>query len=313
MIDLPLWLRGWLRRRHGDTRARVTLHYRRIYILPTAQGWGFAALVVVMWLTATNYRLNLGFALTYLLVGIGVAAMHRSYRNLAGLTLEPGNPGALFAGGTARFPVTLINDTPRGRVAIALDAGDASVAEDVGPHDQTVVRVPRPAPRRGRLPAGRIRVATRHPGGLFQAWSWIEPDRSAVVYPLPEAHPPPLPAGRTGDGGTASDTSEEDYAGLRRYRIGDPLPRIAWKASESAGELHTKVFSGTRGAQRRLAWGDAPGLAPEARIARLAAWIEMAHARGEAYTLILPGCSLGPGHGERHRHDCLTALALLPL
>lgn len=311
MIDLPRRLRGWLRRRHGDTRARVTLHYRRVYILPTAQGWGFAGLAVVMWLAATNYRLNLGFALTYLLVGIGMAAMHRSYRNLAGLTLEPGRPAALFAGGTARFPVTVTNDSTRERTAIVLDTGGTSVACDVAPRDRSVAGVPRPAPHRGRLPAGRIRVSTRHPGGLFQAWSWIEPDLAAVVYPLPEAHPPPLPTGRAGDGRAVSDVAEEDYAGLRRYRTGDPLPRVAWKASESAGELHTKVFSGTRGAQRRLAWSDAAGLAPEARIARLAAWVETAHARGEAYALILPGRRLGPGHGERHRHDCLSALALL--
>jgi hypothetical protein len=35
---------SWARRRQGADVLPVTMHYRRIYILPTRAGWGFAFL-----------------------------------------------------------------------------------------------------------------------------------------------------------------------------------------------------------------------------------------------------------------------------
>ena len=81
----PRWWKAptaWLRRPHGPVDGWVTLDRRHIYIIPAAHGWRLAVLVVVMLLASLNYDLSMGFMLTFLLVGVGLAAMWQTYRNL---------------------------------------------------------------------------------------------------------------------------------------------------------------------------------------------------------------------------------------
>jgi len=62
-----------------------------------------------------------------------------------------------------------------------------------------------------------------------------------------------------------------------------------------------------------LDWRQLPGIEYEARIRRLARWVDEAEREGRRYRLDLPGQpSLGPGSGPQQRHACLRALALLP-
>ena len=72
----------------------------------------------------------------------------------------------------------------------------------------------------------------------------------------------------------------------------------------------------SRDAQRSQSlelWLDAAatGLAdPEARLARLAAWVLQADRLGLEYGLRLPGRHIAPDSGAAHRRACLEALAL---
>ena len=62
-----------------------------------------------------------------------------------------------------------------------------------------------------------------------------------------------------------------------------------------------------------LDWRELHGLAHEARISRLAGWVELAEREGRRYRLRLSRqADFGPGRGPEHRHACLRALALLP-
>ena len=62
-----------------------------------------------------------------------------------------------------------------------------------------------------------------------------------------------------------------------------------------------------------LDWQGLSALDREARIRRLARWVDDAEREGRRYLLLLPGQPpIGPGSGHPHRHACLRALALLP-
>ena len=54
---------------------RARLRFRRIYILPTRQGMGFAAAVSVMLLGSINYDNALGYVLSFLLVSAALVSM----------------------------------------------------------------------------------------------------------------------------------------------------------------------------------------------------------------------------------------------
>src|SRR5690606_37567332 len=125
-----------------------------------------------------NYNNSLGHALTFLLTGVGLAAMVQTHRNLSGLRLSGGRAAAVFAGDTASFPVRLEADGPD-RIAIAVrspdgppDIGDVRAGDG---HDNRLA-VRRAAAARGRLRAGAVRVSTEYPLALFRAWSWVELD-----------------------------------------------------------------------------------------------------------------------------------------
>lgn len=305
---------AWFAERFEQRAERLRVRYRRLYILPTAHGLLFAAMVAVMWLGAVNYSNSLGFLLTFLMAGLFVAAMHHAFANLLGLEVRFDPAAPVFAGETASFPLHLANPSRRARLGV-LTEGDATRAEPVdvpgGGTAELVLR--QPAPQRGRLGPGRLALLSRYPTGLFRVWTWLRPPVSCLVYPRPERGPVPPPPGVAGaQHGRAGGGGDDDFAGLRRYRPGDPLRHVAWKLAARSRELPVKVFEGEAPSRLVLRWNDtAPG-DTEARLSRLCRWVLDADAAGRAYELELPGRRLGPGSGAAHRHRCLAALAEHP-
>jgi uncharacterized protein (DUF58 family) len=169
-----------------------------------------------------------------------------------------------------------------------------------------------PAERRGWLPLGRVMLETRFPLGLFRAWSYVEPDARALVYPRPERTALPPPSAESASGGVRSPVpGNDDYAGLRAYQLSDSPRHVAWKAVARSNDMLTKQFSGEAAAELWLDWRHLPAtLGLEARLSRLAGWVLAADAAGQPYGLRLPGCEIGPARGDRHRAACLQALAL---
>src|SRR4030081_3739777 len=89
----------------GDLE-RVVLRHSRIYILPTPRGMALMATLATMLLTAMNYALSLGYALTFLAGGMVAAALLATFRNLAGLAVSPLGAGEAFAGGGLEFTLS---------------------------------------------------------------------------------------------------------------------------------------------------------------------------------------------------------------
>ncbi len=63
----------------GQRPARdpVRLDRRRIYILPTRQGYAFALLLLLLFLWSINYSNSMGFAFTFLLSAVALNSMWR--------------------------------------------------------------------------------------------------------------------------------------------------------------------------------------------------------------------------------------------
>ncbi|MFN2337471.1 MAG: hypothetical protein ABR544_00670, partial [Gammaproteobacteria bacterium] len=167
-----------------DPRGRVRLAYRQVFILPTARGWGFALLLLLMLLGAINYNNSLGYGLTFLLAGLGQVALYHTYRNLTGLELRAGATREVCAGEAAGFELLLHNPHARDRPALQAALADAAPRTVGVPAGQTVsLWLQRRAPRRGRLQPGVLCLETRFPLGLFRAWSRLRLDQPAWVYP----------------------------------------------------------------------------------------------------------------------------------
>ena len=287
----------------------IELHRRRIYIVPTAFGLGFSVLLLVMLVGALNYANNAALLLTCLLGAASSASMLIAFRSLDGLRLSHIHGGHAVAG--QPLELTLTFDSRRPRSAIRLDLGECRVAFAPGPAT-TQVKLALPTEKRGWQPLPRIRLWSTWPLGLFRAWSWLHPDQAVLVWPRAEAAGPPPQA--PGDDARHMQLHRGDeLAALRDYHAGDPQRHIAWKASARHENLLVKDFEQPQSRpQWQLDWRQLGGIDSEARIARLARWLNEAQALRCNYSLWLPGNDIASGSGPLHHARCMNALACLP-
>ncbi|HMM66776.1 MAG TPA: DUF58 domain-containing protein [Dokdonella sp.] len=289
----------------------VRLHRRRIYVLPTFFGLGFAVLLLVMQLGALNYGNNPALLLTCILGAAAWMSLFAGFRALAGLELTSVSAGECHADAPLELELVFA-PSPRPRASLHLELGGGKFAFAIASGDARRLQVSLPAQRRGWLRPGRMKLWTEQPLGLFVVWSWIHPELSILVYPRAEENPPPLPRGPGQPGERLAAGDGDEYSGLREYRSGDPQRRIAWKASARHDGLLVRESEDQVDDCRLLSYAAIGGLDHEARISRLTAWVMAAEASMLSYCLDVPGQQVGPGLGKHHRHRCLQALALLP-
>lgn len=316
-------LRRWFHERLPRTDT-LLLNQRNVYILPTRAGLMLALTLLVLLVSSINYQLNLGYLLTFLLAGSAVVGMYVCHANLRGLALHLSPPAPVHAGQAVSLDIRLGNDRAKPRYGIGLGViGDAKTEDthlawtDVPAQASTQLQVASVLPRRGlhQLPA--LTAITLFPLGTFRVWTVWRPAAQVLVYPAPEAHPPPLPPGepQPGFAGSARVQATGEFDGVRAYRRGDPQKSIVWKkaAQTFAAGRDDLVSRDALSTQRQQLWLDHArcGAADaEARLSRLTAWVLMAERLGLDYGLRIPGRELAPDQGASHRSRCLEAMAL---
>ena len=290
----------------------VQFDRRRIYILPTGFGLFFALLLLAMGLGALNYNNNPALLLALLLAGAANTSLLAAHLQLTGLQVAAIGAEPVPAGTPLELRVHARAAPGRERRGLQVECGDARASLSlVDGSGQALLLLP--TRQRGWLEPGRLRIGTTRPLGLARAWAYVWPDTPLLVYPAPEAHGPPLPEGAGANALARLHASGDDVHHLRAYRRGDPRRAIAWKPSARRDALLVREYEQPQGADVVLDWRQLTALAYEARIRRLARWVDEAERESRRYRLLLPGHPpLGPATGAVHRHACLRALALLP-
>ncbi|GAB7079290.1 DUF58 domain-containing protein [Megalodesulfovibrio paquesii] len=286
----------------------------RVALGLTRYGWWFLAAMAVMLVASMNYNLNLGFGLTFLLVGASLAACLQTRRALLDIRLTPGSgvgPG-VFAGGLAEWHIQALAPTDRLAIAVHFLLDDDAPGVDLPAGMPVHYTLRMPAPRRGRLLPGPVTLQTVWPLGLFRAWTVVELELECLVWPAPAAQVPDFVFGGGGEGeGQSGGPGVDDFRELRAYVPGDPPRRVSWKASTRGRGLLVKAFEGTQGRTAELDLATTPGSDPEAKLAVLSGQILRAHGLGLEYVLRLPGRRVGEGlDPQARKRRCLDALAL---
>ncbi|MFL6624096.1 MAG: DUF58 domain-containing protein [Sulfurifustaceae bacterium] len=294
--------------------AGIRLERRLLYILPTREGLYYAAMLVIMLLAAINYANGLAYVLTFLLGSIGIVAILQTHRNVSGVRVAPGSAAPVFAGQPAIFGVVFENRSALPRYAIDVDVGGHVQRIDLPARATVTLQIPVPTTKRGYAHAPPLNVRTRFPLGLWRAWSraLALPTR-CLVYPRPGLlRPFPPQPGLEGAGEHGYGAEGDDFAGLREFRPGDPVQRVAWKKAAAGQGWYTKQFTSAAGHVVWFDWDALKGTAHEERLSTLCRWVLAAEQQGLSYGLRLPGTSFAPAIGPIHRDRCLEALALFP-
>jgi uncharacterized protein (DUF58 family) len=305
-------VRRWARKRQGIDDSTTHLRPGRVYILPTGVGLVFGLMAFAMLLGSMNYNNNLSFVLTFILIGIGFVAMHQCQRNLVGLDLTFAGTDPVFAGQSIRFRIAITNQSrsPRYGLRIYHDKTESDV-HDLLPGESKIFVLPVSTDRRGWIQLERFGIRTLFPFELFRSWAWLHMDLRGLVYPTPSEDPPEPPPTRVAHGHRQHDArGEEDFAGLRKYNVGDSPRHVAWKAYARGGKLLSKQFAGADTSSQWFDFNEIPTSDIEERLSTLTRWIVNADRTREDYGLRVPGLEFPPAHGDAQRRQCLEALAL---
>lgn len=309
---LPVNGRPYTRPRQPEALPR-RLDRRRIYVLPTRFGLFVAALLAAMLLGALNYNNNPAMLLALLLATVAIASTISAHLQLSDLQIDAVSAEPVHAGQPMRLRISLSRRDARARRGLEVAHAQAVAFGHLIDSEQIEVDLMLPTERRGWLDLERIRISTTQPLGLVRAWSWVWPDAPLLVYAAPATQAPPLPESGGDPLHTRVRANGDELHQLRPYRAGDPQRSIAWKHSARRDTLLVREYEQAVGVDVLLDWRQLSSLPVEARIARLARWVDVAERDGRRYTLQLPGQPvLGPGNGSAHHHLCQRALALMP-
>lgn len=307
---------------HQPESGEVFLKQRRVFTLPSKAGWMFLLMLLILFISATNYSLSLGFALTFVLGSVALVNVFFCFRNLAYLYLDTGPAQAVFAGEETHFTIFLINRRQYQRYAIWVGFNEKNAPEkalDIAPESRASIHLSYPTRSRGWQAIPRVRLQTWFPLGLLRAWSTWLPDARALVYPEPEEHAPPLPTSGAPSHELEGQGGNEDFSGVRAYQPGDALKHLAWKQIARVdpalgGQLVTKQFTGGAGNDILLDFSALPRtMNLELKLSRMTRWVLEADQAGLQYGFKLGQEDYAPAQGPAHRDACLRALALYEL
>jgi len=302
----------WLKRR---TRLDLplVLTYRRIFILPTRFGLMLGLLMVAMFIGSLNFNNNMGLMTTFIVAAVALNSTLLTFRNLNRLELRHGSARPVHAGRPIHWQLDVVNPGLRKREGLILTAAVPSPPVTVEAASSSRIGVELAPRARGWHKPGRLRLETTQPLGLFRAWTWLEPGAPFLVWPTPVAGAPPLPGG---DGNQPvpqrdSPADGDEFHSLRRWREGDALHRIAWKASQRHQTLLSRDFRREQSRDVTIRLDQVPAATLEERISIATAWILRARAQNRTWSLVIGARQFGPGRDDAHQHACLRALAEL--
>jgi uncharacterized protein (DUF58 family) len=301
----------WISRRIPPAR-EVTLDQRRIFIFPGRVGFFFGLCLMVMLVTAINFENNLSYGLTFLLATLFVIATLHTYANLSGLTIRALRAQPAFAGQLSEFDVMITRGKQRDHWALHLKWPESSeTLVNLVDEDSVKVQLHMAVGKRGWFNPGRLLLESTYPLGFLRCWTWVDLDLQALVYPRPlaSAELPGL-ATDTPDGAAALVAGDDDFYGFRTYQKGDSLRKVHWKGLAKGQGVQTKQYTAYADRSVWLDWELFPGLGTEQRLSHLCYWVLEFDSRKEEFGLRLPGVTIEPALGEKHRDRVLKELAL---
>ncbi len=294
------------------TSLPISLRRPSIHISPTFYGFLFMGVLVVMLIGSINYNNNLGFVLVFMLGGMGLISMVHTYRNLSGLTILSISAAPVFAGDASIFNLMVRSGTAhRTAVAIAVQKSK-NVVTDIPVGTDLRIDLEIATQTRGLLQAGPLKIESLFPLGLFRVWAVLELDAQCCVYPKPLSGPriQAEGLGNISANGKNKDGGADDFAGLRTYQAGDPIRHIAWKSLARGLGLFSKDFETEGRGSVVFDYNKIKADDPEIKLSFICSMILAVQRANIKYGLQLPGKSIPPDNGDRHRHRCLKALAL---
>ena len=307
------YFKGWLNKRIPPQQ-KITLNQKNIFIFPTRIGFAFLILLLVLLIAAINYENSLIFGLTFWLSSIFFVTIFYTFKNLSNISFELQKTGTGFVDEDIEFAIKVTRPEKSKREGIQLGWPNqvkqwAEIYDDSTTTTHCFVN----AKKRGVLNPKRLLVETFYPLGLLRAWTWIDLNAKAIVYPKPIFHEQQFENyGNDGEGHLTNRMGSDDFHDMRAYQPGDSPKHILWRNYARQDHLFVKQFTAYADSRIMLDWFQIDG-DTELRLSRLTAMALTAHKQDKEFGLKLPQHEIPPNTGKSHLDRVLKALALFGL
>jgi len=125
----------------------------------------------------------------------------------------------------------------------------------LSPGEAITLNVPVLPLRRGKLRFSMIRLSSRHPFGIVTKSITTKTEAETVIFPTLACLKTEIKIdtrameGTTGDNSLAFARGDDEFYGIREYRIGDNPRRIHWRRSARTGQLMIREMTKTHDPQ----------------------------------------------------------------
>jgi uncharacterized protein (DUF58 family) len=284
---------------------------RRVFILPSALGWLWAAVGGLLYVLGVNTSSNVPLILGFLMLALQLLAIFLTAQTLHGLQLHW--PTQIEGWAAEQLPLPVQLTVPKGSRYLGLQLGPRGQRwEGICPAGVQQIPVPWQGDSRGLHKLPRLRIDSQAPLGLWVCWVRIQLNSEALLYPAPiPAAINELPWLQASAKQQAKPNIEpHDFHSLQPHRPEEGPQRLAWKQlARGHGEFSKRFEAPTAQA---VLLSLQPGIEKEKGLSAIAARIKQLAANGETYGLQLLQLNINPGNGTNHRRECLRSLALLP-
>ncbi|MGI5310555.1 DUF58 domain-containing protein [Rheinheimera sp. WS51] len=302
------WLSRWLDKRQPSAE-RVSLKQRYIFILPTAYGFWFALLCLLLYLLGTNYQNNLILLVCYFLLSLFLISIVLSFRNLNGLTLSCSDNNEGFVQQDLVIAIHCHTKIPRYMLQFQFMTMAEQLKKDCIDPEDSVLTMTTAAIARGQFSLPRLKISSHYPFGLWRSWSYIALAQQYWVYPKP-IKATSIPDGHTNNAQQPLET--EISQNLRQYQTGDSLNQILWKrlAKDSSKPIVRLRQPVQQHDPKWVTIPDLTGAALEHALSLACEQLIALEANGQLYGLTSPAINYPPSAGSQHLQRCLQHLAL---
>jgi len=303
----------WLNRRIPPQQS-ITLNQRSIFIFPTRTGFVFSVLLLALLLAAINYENSLIFGLAFWLGSVFFVTIFHTFRNLSGISFELQKTGTGFVGEDIEFSIKVTRPENSKREGIQLGwPNEVKQWAELHENPSTTVQLFVNANQRGWLNPKRLLIETYYPLGLLRAWTWIDLNTKAIIYPKPLFHDHTYTnLGEDDNGQLTHLIGSDDFHDMRNYHPGDSPRHILWRSYARQDKLLVKQFAAYADSHLILDWHQLEG-ETELRLSHLTGMALNAYKSDKEFGLKLPHIEIDPNTGKAHLDQILKELALYGL
>jgi uncharacterized protein (DUF58 family) len=298
---------------HREMKVPLTVGYDQIRIYPTAVGFLYLGICLLLFILGINYQNNLIIIICCLMLSVIPYIILDTYKNIRSVVLEPVETDNFFAGQSVRFRLHVTCDRPRfaiktepmnedgiGEFKDTVNSGD-----DIG-----IIFHPQ---KRGWLHSGAFVITTTYPFGIICSHIVVDFHQKCLIYPRPVTGKYQLSENASSTGSMLARSSTvrglDELSGLRPYREGEPPSLIAWKQVAMNRGLMSKDFTATVDDNLYLDFNTISGNTEE-RISVMTYAVLQLSSSNQVFGIKIGQEILKPDHGEEHRIKALTLLAL---